>query len=82
MGVLPLSFTNGQTRKSLNITGDETVDIIGINDDIKAKQILKAVITKADGSKKEIDLLCRLDTSNEVEYYKAGGILQFVLNSL
>jgi aconitate hydratase len=82
MGVLPLTFKNNETRKSLSLTGDEIIDIIGITDDIKVGQDIKCVITKADGSVKETILLCRLDTSNEVEYFKFGGILQFVMNQL
>lgn len=82
MGVLPLTFKNNQTRKSLGLTGFETIEILGINDNLKPKQDLKCIITRADGSKVETALLCRIDTSNEIEYYKAGGILQFVMNRL
>lgn len=78
MGVLPLCFINCD-RKSLNLTGEEKVDIAGINENIKPNQILKATITYKNGDKKEIDLLSRLDTQNEVEYFKKGGILQYVL---
>ena len=82
MGVLPLTFKNGETRQTLGLTGFETVEILGVNDDIKPKQDLKCIITKIDGSKVETTLLCRIDTSNEIEYYKSGGILQFVMNHL
>ena len=82
MGVLPLTFKNGETRQTLGLTGFETVEILGVNDDIKPKQDLKCIITKIDGSKVETTLLCRIDTSNEIEYYKSGGILQFVMNQL
>ena len=82
MGVIPLTFKNGQTRKTLGLTGFETVEIVGINADLKPKQDLKCIITKEDGSKIETTLLCRIDTSNEIEYYKSGGILQFVMNQL
>ncbi len=82
MGVLPLTFKNGETRKTLGLTGFETVEILGIDRNLKPKQDLKCIITKQDGSKVETTLLCRIDTSNEIEYYKSGGILQFVMNGL
>ena len=82
MGVLPLTFKDNQTRKSLDLKGDEIISIIGITDDIKVGQNIKCVIKRSDGSILETNLLCRLDTSNEVEYYKFGGILQFVMNQL
>lgn len=82
MGVLPLTFKNSETRKSFGLTGFETVDILGINENIQPKQNIKCIITKADGSKIETTLLCRIDTSNEIEYYKSGGILKYVMNQL
>ncbi len=82
MGVLPLMFKEGQNRETLGLTGEETVDILGITPNIQPKQDIKCVITKKDGSKQEIDLICRLDTGNEVEYFKRGGILQYVMNQL
>lgn len=80
MGVMPLIFKDGQSRKTLDLKGDEVVDILGINPNIRPKQDLSCIITKADGSKQEVTLICGLDTSNEVEYFKCGGILQFVMN--
>jgi aconitate hydratase len=82
MGVMPLIFKDGQSRKSFNLTGDEKVDILGINPSIKPKQDIKCIITKSDGSKQEITLICGIDTSNEVEYFKRGGILQYVMNQI
>lgn len=82
MGVLPLTFKNNETRKSLGLTGFETIEIIGIDNNIKPKQDLKCIITKPDGSKIETALLCRIDTKNEIEYYKSGGILQYVMSKL
>jgi aconitate hydratase len=82
MGVLPLTFKNGETRKTLGLTGFETVEILGIDHNLKPKQDLKCIITKKDGGKLETTLLCRIDTSNEIEYYKSGGILQFVISQL
>jgi aconitate hydratase len=82
MGILPLEFKNGVTRKTLKLTGNETVDILGLTNKITAGMTIKAVIHREDKSQTEVDLLCRIDTSNEVEYYRHGGILQYVLRSM
>jgi len=79
MGVLPLCFKEGTTINDLKLQGNEKVDILGINSNIKPKQDISLIITRKDGSKEEISLTCRLDTGNEVEYYKNGGILQYVI---
>ncbi len=81
MGVLPLLFKNGETRKSLGLTGEETVDIVGL-ETLSPRMDIKAIITRPDGSKKEVELLCRVDTADEVNYYKHGGILQYVLRGM
>jgi aconitate hydratase len=81
MGVLPLLFKDGVTRKSLNLVGDETLDILGL-DNLSPRMDLTLVITRADGSKTEVQVLCRVDTADEVEYYKHGGILQYVLRGM
>ncbi len=78
MGVLPLMFEGGQSRKSLNLIGDEKVSIkIGHN--ISPKDIIECQITKKDGTIINVKLLSRIDTENEVKYYKAGGILNYML---
>ncbi len=82
MGVLPLIFKAGQDRKNLGLTGDEVVDIHGITPSIKPQQDILCTITKPDGSKQKITLICRLDTSNEVEYFLRGGILHYVMNQI
>ena len=83
MGVLPLQFTNGDTRTSLGLRGDETFDIIGIADGLTPGQELLCRIHPADGSDmREIRLLCRIDTADEVDYYRHGGILQYVLRDM
>ena len=82
MGVMPLIFKGEQNRKTLKLIGNETVDILGINSNIKPKQDIKCIVTRTDGSTEEITLTCGLDTSNEVEYYKRGGILQYVMNQI
>lgn len=81
MGVLPLVFTNGDTWENLGMKGDEQVSISGLTD-LKPRQTLTADITFADGSSKSIELLVRVDTEDELDYYKAGGILHYVLRNL
>ena len=83
MGVLPLQFMSGQTRKSLALTGNERIDILGLSEaHIRPGMSLPLRITREDGQQEQIDVLCRIDTLNEVEYFKAGGILHYVLRQL
>lgn len=82
MGVLPLQFKGSDNRESLGLTGSETFDITGIADGIEPQQDVDVKITYADGSTKKIKVLSRIDTANEVEYYKNGGILHYVLRNL
>ena len=81
MGVIPFEFTNGDTRKTLGLTGDETVSISGL-DTIKPLQEVPCTITMADGSVKEIMIKCRIDTAIEIEYIEHGGVLHYVLRDL
>ena len=81
MGVIPFEFTGGDTRKSLGLTGDETVSISGL-DSVEPLQEVPATITMADGTVKEITLKCRIDTAIEVEYIEHGGVLHYVLRNL
>ena len=80
MGILPLQFTSGDTRITLALTGDETIDIVGVGDDLKPNQILSAVIHRADGEAIKAAVLCRLDTHEEIHYFKQGGLLPQLLN--
>ncbi|MEM8799595.1 MAG: aconitate hydratase AcnA [Pseudomonadota bacterium] len=82
MGVLPLQFTGGATRHSLGLDGSETVSIDGISGGLSPRQNLTANITRADGSSEQIELLARIDTLDELEYYRNGGILHYVLRNL
>jgi len=81
MGVVPFEFTNGDSRKSLGLTGDETVSISGL-DTIKPLQEVPCTITMADGKVHEITLKCRIDTAIEIEYIEHGGVLHYVLRDL
>ncbi|BBI99314.1 aconitate hydratase [Ferrigenium kumadai] len=82
MGVLPLQFKGGDSAASLGLTGDEAFDITGITDDLKPQQDVTLTITRKDGSSQSVALLLRIDTPIEVDYYKNGGILPFVLREL
>lgn len=83
MGVLPLQFKDGQNAQSLNLDGTEIFDLTGLEaGDVKPRQDVTLKITRADGSSKEVALTLRIDTPIEIEYYKAGGILPYVLRQL
>ncbi|KTD41257.1 aconitate hydratase AcnA [Legionella parisiensis] len=81
MGVLPLQFCDGMTRKTLNLKGDERVSI-DISDSLKPGSMVPVRIERADGQVEQIEALCRIDTADELEYYKNGGILHYVLRNL
>lgn len=81
MGVVPFEFTGGDTRKTLGLTGDETVSISGL-DTIKPLETVTATITFANGDVKEIAVKCRIDTAVEIEYIENGGVLHYVLRNL
>ncbi|MBT5311988.1 MAG: aconitate hydratase AcnA [Verrucomicrobia bacterium] len=82
MGVLPLQFHEGSGVESLRLNGTEQFDVLGLSDDLKAQQELTLRITRADGSSEEVPVCCRIDTDIEVEYYRHGGILSYVLRQL
>ncbi len=82
MGVLPLEFTEGQTRQSVGLTGFETFDISKLDDSLAPRSTLTVKAMSPDGSTKELTVLCRIDTPEELNYYKNGGILPYVLRSL
>jgi aconitate hydratase len=79
MGVLPLEFPAGVTRKTLALKGDETIDIAGISGDMAPRSELECMITRADGGRHRLKLLSRLDTRRDVEYFRHGGLLHSVL---
>jgi len=80
MGVLPLQFIDGFDRKRLNLSGAETINISGMQAGLSPGQKLDLTVRDANGSELSIEVLCRIDTRDEVAYYQAGGILQFVLD--
>jgi aconitate hydratase len=82
MGVVPFEFTNGETRKTLGLTGDETVSIEGLEGDLKPLSTLPCHITHKDGTTKTIQIKCRIDTEIEIEYVEHGGVLHYVLRDL
>ncbi|GLK77026.1 aconitate hydratase A [Methylopila jiangsuensis] len=82
MGIVPLTFQGEDSWQSLGLKGDETVTILGIEGDLKPRQTLTAEIAFADGTVKNVPLLCRIDTLDELDYFRNGGILQYVLRSL
>jgi aconitate hydratase len=82
MGVLPLQFPEGQSRKTLALDGSETFDIVGVAAGIRPRMELLMRVKRANGTSEEIRLICRIDTLDEVEYFRHGGILPYVLRSL
>ena len=82
MGVVPLVFEGDTSWQSLGLKGDETVTIRGLAGDLKPRQKLVAEITSADGTVQNVPLVCRIDTLDELEYFRNGGILHYVLRQL
>jgi aconitate hydratase len=82
MGVLPLQFKEGDNAQSLNLDGTETFDLVELDGEVKPLQDVTLKINRADGSSEEVALTLRIDTPIEIEYYKDGGILQYVLRQL
>lgn len=81
MGVLPLQFKEGDTRETLGLKSDDTFTIKGLAD-LKPSQEVEIEVSRADGATFSFNALCRIDTANEMEYYKNGGILHYVLRKL
>jgi aconitate hydratase len=79
---LPLVYKAGETRESLGLTGEEVFDIEGLASNLKPGKILKVKATSADGKSKTFEVVSRIDTPMELEYYKNGGILLYVLRML
>ncbi|MEN3975645.1 aconitate hydratase AcnA [Emcibacter sp. SYSU 3D8] len=82
MGIVPLVFNEGESRKTLGLTGQEVISLTGLADGITPRMPVTATIQYADGTTRVTTLVCRIDTLDEVSYYKQGGILQYVLKNL
>ncbi|MDR3436352.1 aconitate hydratase AcnA [Telmatospirillum sp.] len=82
MGILPLQFKAGVDRKTLGLDGSELFDFAGLSRGLTPRQDITATITRSDGTRQSIPLLSRIDTLDEIEYYRHGGILNYVLRSL
>ncbi|WP_029003638.1 aconitate hydratase AcnA [Azorhizobium doebereinerae] len=82
MGIVPLVFQDGTSWQTLGLKGDEEVTILGLAGDIKPRQTMDAQITFADGRTETVTLICRIDTLDELDYFRSGGILPYVLRHL
>jgi aconitate hydratase len=82
MGILPLQFKDNINRKNLNLIGSELISVIGLEKGVNPSDEVSLEIKYASGDIKKIKTLCRIDTKNELEYYKNGGILQYVLRNM
>ncbi|GGF81599.1 aconitate hydratase A [Azorhizobium oxalatiphilum] len=82
MGIVPLVFKDGESWQTLGLKGDEIVTLKGIEGDLKPRQMMTAEVKFADGTVKNVELLCRIDTLDELDYFRNGGILPYVLRSL
>ena len=82
MGVLPLQFKDGMSWKQLCIKGDEKFDLTGLSDGVHPSQSVNMTLTRADGTVENHELLCRIDTEDEADYYRHGGILSYVLRNM
>jgi len=82
MGVLPCQFKEGTNAQTLKLDGTETFDLIGLSDNIKPRQDVTLIIHHANGSSEKLAVTLRIDTPIEIEYYRHGGILPYVLGQL
>ena len=82
MGVLPLQFEDGVSPQSLGLDGTETFDVEGLGNDLKPQQDLNLIIHRANGETKSVQVRCRIDTPIEIDYYRHGGILPYVLRQI
>jgi aconitate hydratase len=82
MGILPCQFREGESAQSLDLDGTEIFDLLGLSNDVKPRQELTLVVRRANGKSENIPVILRIDTAVEVDYYRHGGILQYVLRQL
>ena len=81
MGILPLQFKDGESASTYGLTGSESFDV-HIDNDLKPQQPVKVTVTDDSGSQKDLEVMCRIDTPVEIQYYRDGGILRTVLKNL
>jgi aconitate hydratase len=81
MGVLPFTFREGTDRKTLGLTGEEVLDVLGVAE-LRPRMEMALVIHRPDGRTEKVPVLCRVDTLDEVAYYRHGGILPYVLRGM
>jgi len=81
MGILPLEFPQGVTRKTLKLTGDELIDVHDLNQ-LQPGGSVKVTLTGVDGAKEVLEMRCRIDTGNELTYYQNDGILHYVIRNM
>jgi aconitate hydratase len=82
MGVLPLQFHEGVSAQTLGLNGTEVFDLVGLDDKLRPQQELTLQITRADGKVEKVPVRCRIDTPIEIDYYRHGGILPYVLRQI
>ena len=82
MGVVPLQFKDGDSWQKLGLKGDEKISINGLADGLKPRQLVKVDVERADGSTFSFDVICRIDTLDEIDYFKNGGILPYVIRNI
>ena len=82
MGIVPLQFKEGESWQTLGLKGDETVNVKGLAEGLKPRVMLTVEISRADGSVTSIETMCRIDTMDELDYYKNDGIMPYVLRNL
>jgi aconitate hydratase len=82
MGVLPLQFKEGDSARALKLNGTETYDVVGLGMNLKPQQDLTLKITRKNGNVENVPVRCRIDTPVEIDYYRHGGILPYVLRQL
>jgi aconitate hydratase len=81
MGILPLEFPAGVTRKTLQLTGEEFIDVANLSQ-LKPGGTVTVILTRADGSQETLETRCRIDTGNELTYYQNDGILHYVIRNM
>jgi len=82
MGVLPLQFKEGVSAQTLKLDGSETYDVVGLTGEVRPQQDLVLRITRRSGASEEVGVRCRIDTPIEIDYYRHGGILSYVLRQI